>query len=312
MYDFMKKIPGGLLLVPMFLAAIVNTIAPDFFTNLGGISEALFTPQGINYVIGVACFCSGATLNLNTLLKVLRKQGSLLFVKTIICIAAGLLYIQFFGLDGIWGISAIALITTICSTNPSLYMALVQDYGTDEDVSAFGLVGLFCVPAYPMLVFSVAQQTSIDWTPIISTLIPIIFGMIVGNLDPKMAAFFRPGILVLTPFMGWVFGAGINLVSAVQAGPQGVVLSIVYILIQVPILFAFEKYILKESGVSAIAISSVAGMSVSVPALIVASNILYEPYLESATAQIAFAVVITSAITPIIARTIHVRRLKNA
>lgn len=301
MYKFMKKIPAGLLLVPMLLSALIHTFAPEFFPSLGGVSEALFTTDGINYVIGATCFCSGAGIDMQRLKKVLKKQGLLLLIKTVICIAAGFFFIQMFGLDGIWGISAIAFIAAICSTNPSLYLALEQDYGTEDDMGAFGLVGLFCVPAYPMLVFSISQATPIDWTPILSTIVPIVFGMIIGNLDKDMANFFRPGIVVLTPFMGWAFGAGINLIDAVQAGPQGILLSITYFLFMIPIMFFFERKFLHTDGITTISMASIAGMSVSVPALIAAGNEAYAPYVSDATAQIAFGVVITSIITPIIA-----------
>lgn len=302
MYDFMKKIPGGLLLVPMLLAALMNTFFPNFFTNLGGVSEAVFTTSGLNYVIGAACFCSGAGIDIKRLSIVFKKQGMLMLVKTIICLVVGFLYIQFFGMSGILGISAMALITAICSTNPSLYLALEQDYGTQDDMNAFGLVGLFCVPAYPMLVFSIAQSTPIDWTPILSTLIPIILGIIVGNLDKKMAKFLTPGVLVLTPFMGWVFGAGINLFDAVQSGFQGIILTIVFYVLLAPTMLLFEQRILHEDGVSSLAVTSIAGMSVSVPALIANSAPEFGMYVDSATAQVALGVVITSIITPILVR----------
>lgn len=302
MYDFMRKIPGGLLLIPMLLAALMNTFLPNFFTNLGGVSEALFTTSGLNYVIGAACFCSGAGIDVKRLAIVFKKQGLLLVVKTIICLVVGFFYIQFFGMGGVFGISAIALITAICSTNPSLYLALEQDYGTQDDMNAFGLVGLFCVPAYPMLVFSIAQSTPVDWTPILSTLVPIIFGMIVGNLDKKMADYLAPGVVVLTPFMGWVFGAGINLFDALQSGLQGILLTVVFYVLLVPILVIFEQRILHEDGVSSLAVSSIAGMSVSVPALIAFSAPEYAIYVESATAQIALGVVISSIVTPMLAR----------
>lgn len=60
MSDFMRKIPGGLLLVPILLAALMNTFLPNLFTNFSRVSEALFTTSGLNYAIGAACFCSGA------------------------------------------------------------------------------------------------------------------------------------------------------------------------------------------------------------------------------------------------------------
>lgn len=37
----MKKIPGGTLLVPMMISAIIHTFFPNLF-NIGGVTEALF------------------------------------------------------------------------------------------------------------------------------------------------------------------------------------------------------------------------------------------------------------------------------
>ena len=92
-----------------------------------------------------------------------------------------------------------------------------------------------------MLVFSIAQSKPVDWTPILSTLVPIIFGMIVGNLDKKMADYLAPGVVVLTLFMGWVFGAGINLFDALQSGLQGILLTVIFYALLVPILVIFEQ-----------------------------------------------------------------------
>lgn len=302
----MKKFPGGLLLVPMLLSAVVYTFVPNLF-RIGGMSQALFTTDGLNYVIGLTCFCSGAGLNIHRIGKVLKKQGVLLLTKIIICVISSVIFIQLFGQTGILGISAVAFIATVCSTNPSLYIALENDMGTQDDVSAFGLVGLLCVPAYPMLVFGLSQATAIDWMPILSTLIPILLGMLVGNLDENMAKFLAPGVGLLTPFMGWSFGANINLIDAVQSGFQGILITLIFYILLLPILLIVEIKFLKEDGISALAISSIAGMSVSVPMLIAQANPLIEPYVASATAQIAFGVVLTSIITPFLAKKLDTR-----
>ncbi|MBG9988002.1 2-keto-3-deoxygluconate permease [Aerococcaceae bacterium DSM 111176] len=39
MVNFMKKIPAGMLLVPMVISALINTLNPEFF-HIGGITEA--------------------------------------------------------------------------------------------------------------------------------------------------------------------------------------------------------------------------------------------------------------------------------
>lgn len=305
MYNFMRKFPGGLLLVPMLLSAIFYTFSPELF-RIGGMTQAMFTTDGLNYVIGLTCFCSGAGLNVHRIGKVLKKQGVLLLTKIIMCVIASIIFIQLFGQAGIWGISAVAFIAAICSTNPSLYLALEDEMGTPDDVSAFGLVGLLCVPAYPMLIFGLSQETAIDWMPIISTLVPILLGMLVGNLDENMAKFLAPGVSVLTPFMGWSFGASINLIEAVQSGLQGVIITIMFYVLIVPILLMVETKFVKTDGISSLAISSIAGMSVSVPFIISQTNPAIEPFVASATAQIAFGVVLSSIITPFLAKKLDI------
>ena len=45
MLKFMRKIPGGLLLIPMLISALVNTFAPGFLGQFGGLTEALRLPR---------------------------------------------------------------------------------------------------------------------------------------------------------------------------------------------------------------------------------------------------------------------------
>ncbi|MCI6609552.1 MAG: 2-keto-3-deoxygluconate permease [Ezakiella sp.] len=299
MLKFMKKIPGGLLLIPMLISALFATFLPDIF-KIGGMTEAFFTTKGINYIVGLICFCSSASLDFEKIKKVMRKQGSILLVKIILCFAFSFLFFRVFGMKGFWGISAIAFTTTICSLNPSLYLALVSDYGTESDESAFGVTGLLCVPAFPMLVYSVSKASNVDWMPVISVLIPIVIGILIGNLDKELGKFFSGAVPILTPFMGWAFGAGINLISAFKAGLEGVILTIIFYVICFPLIWLFETKVLKEDGITTFAISSIAGLSVSVPTLIAATDPNVADIASVAVAQIAFGVVLTSIITPIL------------
>lgn len=73
MLNFMNKVPAGLLFVPMLLSAIVYTFATNLF-RIGGITQAMFTTDGLNYGIGLTCFCSGAGLNSHRIGKVLKKR----------------------------------------------------------------------------------------------------------------------------------------------------------------------------------------------------------------------------------------------
>lgn len=311
MLKFMKKVPAGTLLIPMLLSALINTLSPGIFESFGGITEAFLSARGTSYIVGLVCFCSATLLDIKTIGRVLKKQGVLVVAKIVICVAFSTLFVNTFGLGGVFGISAIAFVVAICSVNPSLYLALVNDYGEAGDEAAFGLVGLLCVPAFPIFVFSVSQGGGIDWLPIISTFIPILLGIIIGNLDKDMASMFSSLLGPLTPIMGWSFGASINLVQAVKAGPQGVVLTLIFYIVIVPILVFVERKLLKKSGISALAMSSIAGMSVSVPNILALNNPDYISFAGDATAQVAFGVVLSSIITPLIAKAFYNKFVEN-
>ena len=67
------KIPGGLLIVPMLLAAIINTMLPSLF-QIGDPTTALFTSKGTMVLIGMILFISGTQLDLSQLLVTLKEQ----------------------------------------------------------------------------------------------------------------------------------------------------------------------------------------------------------------------------------------------
>lgn len=299
MLKFMRKLPGGTLLIPMLVSALFYTFSPNIFSQFGGLTETFLTTKGTNYIVALVCFCSATMLDVKSLGKVLKKQGTLVLTKIIICIAFATVFMNAFGLQGVMGISAIAFVVTICSVNPSLYLALVSDYGTENDKAAFGFIGLLCVPAFPIFVFSLSQGGGIDWMPIISTLIPIAMGLVLGNLDKDFAAMCSGMLGALTPFMGWAFGAGINIIDAFKAGPQGVLLTAIFYIAMVPLMLLVETKLLKNDGISALSMSTIAGMSVSVPSILAFANPDLVPFAATATAQIAFGVVLSSVITPI-------------
>lgn len=301
MYKFMKKIPGGLLLIPMLISAVFATFCPNLF-YIGGLTEALFTKKGINYIVALITFCSATSLDFKSLAKVLKKQGLMLLLKIILCMAFSLLFFKFFGETGVWGISLLSFVCVLASLNPSLYIALTKDYATKTDESAFGLLGLLCLPVFPIIIYSVAQSQAIDFSPIISTLIPLILGILIANFDKDFASIFKGSTTMLTPFMGWSFGTGINLIESFKSGLQGLVLVVIfYVLIALPI-YLFEVKVLKSSGVSALGMSSMAGLTVSVPLILSQNSDYLASIAGTAASQIALGVVVTSVITPMLVK----------
>lgn len=80
-----ERIPGGMMLVPLVLGAILNTLAPDTGAYFGGFTKGMIT--GTVPILAVWFFCIGASINLRATGTVLRKSGTLVITK--IAVAPG-------------------------------------------------------------------------------------------------------------------------------------------------------------------------------------------------------------------------------
>lgn len=299
--SFFKKVPAGNILIPMFLSALIHTINPNLF-RIGGTTQALLAGEGLNFLIGVACFCSGLLLDFKTLKEVLAKQGALIVVKVLLASAGCFIFFQLFKAPGIFGISILALVSALFSSNPAMYLSIMDEKGTQKDVAAFGLVGLLSLPVIPMLFFGfISTQANIDLAPVVSTLIPILLGMALGNIDPKVREYFSPLLSRMMPLLGWALGVSINLLDAFKSGLSGLLLAVLFYCILTFAMYFVETKVLKHNGASALALSSSPGLSISYPAMLAAIHPELAPFVPTAAAQLAFVVVLTNILTPILA-----------
>lgn len=299
MLNAIKRVPAGTFLVPMLVSALIYTIAPNFF-EIGGLTQHVFGGLGTNGIIGAICFCSGTGIDLRKMGYALKRQGVLLLVKLIVGVSLSLLFIHFFGQAGILGVSALAFTIVICSINPAVYLSLMQQYGTDDDTAVYGITGLFSIAAVPMIVYGIASGGGMDWMPTISTVIPMAAGVVFGNIDPSFRGMFMPALPGLTFLMGWNLGYGLNLIEALKAGVGGVIVTIVFFVVYLSLIF-IDRNILKNDGTVGATFITVAGLSVSTAGIL--GSIYPEmlgQYVVSAASQTLMAVVITSMITPFI------------
>lgn len=299
MLDTIKRIPAGTFLVPMLVSAFLYTFWPNLF-QIDGLTEHIFGGGGTNGIVGAICFCSGTGIDLKKIGYALKRQGVLLGAKFVICVSISLFYISFFGQNGVLGISALAFTIAICSINPAVYLSLMQQYGSEQDTAVYGLVGLFSTAAVPMVVYGIASGGGMDWMPIISTLIPISAGIVFGNLDPKFKEFFMPALPPLTFLMGWNLGYGLNLVDALQAGSGGIILAVLFFIINLSMLF-IDRFVLKNDGTVGATFMTVAGLSVSTAGLLgtIYPEVL-SGFVAAAASQVLMVVVATSVITPLV------------
>ena len=69
---FLKKIPAGMMVVPMLLGAFINTFFPQI-TGIGSFTTAVFTSAGANTAIGIQLFCLGTTLQFREMGGVVKR-----------------------------------------------------------------------------------------------------------------------------------------------------------------------------------------------------------------------------------------------
>ncbi len=298
---FMNKIPGGAYLIPMIAASILATIFPGFI-QLGGFTSALFSSESTNFVIAVLIFIAGVQFDIHDFLPAMKRGGALSLARIGIGILAEVIVLKCFGPDGFLGISTLAIVITLLSCNPGVYLAVSQEYGDKYDIPGFGIMNLVPVPAIPVLMFGLASGVSADFMSLLTTLIPFLLGMLFGNIDKELGQTFAMATPVFIISLGLTCGASMNWKELIlQIGP-GLMLTILYFLISLPLMLLVDKGLLKRPGYAAVSMTSMSGVSIIMPAAVAAAIPSYGSYAAAAAAQIGLAVALTDLLSPVLIR----------
>lgn len=81
----MNKVPGGLIIIPLLVAILINTFAPQVL-SIGGPTTALFK-VGSSAMMGIFLLICGTSINIRQAGLPLYKGAVLLFLK---CLAGAL------------------------------------------------------------------------------------------------------------------------------------------------------------------------------------------------------------------------------
>lgn len=290
------------MVVPLLLSATFNTIAPDLL-RIGNFTQALFV-DGAGTLIALFLLCTGAQINVRNVGVSLGKGAVLLSVKWLVGAAVGLLAYMFAGENGLWlGLAPIAVIASMTNSNGGLYMALVGQYGDKTDRAAYSLLALNDGPFLTMVALSIfGAMGFVDGlfsvTAFISVLLPIIIGMILGNLDGEMRDFLNTGSSMLIPFFAFALGMGINFKAILEGGLSGVALGLMTVFITGTAGYLVFKA-LKWNPIAGAAEGSTAGNAVATPAAIAAASAGFAANVEIATVQVAASVVTTAVLLPL-------------
>lgn len=135
------------------------------------------------------------------------KGVVLTFVKFIIGAGIGLLVNMVFGPAGFVTITPVALIAAITNSNGGLYSALASQYGDSTDVGAVSVLSLNDGPFFTMIALGATGIAEIPFIALVATVVPILLGFILGNLDEELRDFLAPGTSLLIPFFAFPLGA---------------------------------------------------------------------------------------------------------
>lgn len=296
---FVKKVPGGFMVIPLLIGIILNTFAPQVL-KIGGLSSAVFSSAGTNTAIAIALVCIGSQLNLRETPEALKRGTVLLVTKFLAGALFGYFVGKIFGPSGILGISSLAIISSVTNSNGGLFLALTGEYGDNIDTASQSVLNINDGPFLTLIALGASGMADIPLMSLLAAIGPILVGCILGNLDTEIRKFLQPGVALMIPFFSFCLGAGINLGNVVGAGFSGILLGLMVVVISgIPMFFA-DRYINKRPGYAAIATSSAAGNSVATPAAVALVAPQYLPYVEAATAQIASAVVVTAILVPLL------------
>lgn len=310
MINFMRRVPAGTFLIPMVVSMVIYSFWPSLF-KIGGPTEAFFSSAGTNYIIGLLVFASGTTVDLNKIGKLLKHQGALVVFKIVLSIIYSFVFLYFFGLEGIWGISGLGFVAVIMSINPAINLSITDTYGEKDDAAIYPFAVIPSLPAIPLIIMSVyisGGLGEVDWTPVISVFFPLIVGIIFGNVDKEMGKIFGAAMPASLILLGWLLGQNMNMFEAIKSGVSGVIVTVIFMALTMPLMDFFETKILHYEGYSGIALSTVAGVTTAVPAIVAVALPQVSEYVVSATAQILTATIITNVFAPIIVRKLYGKR----
>jgi len=298
-----EKIPGGLMLVPLFLGAIIHTLAPKSGEYFGSFTNGLMT--GTVPILAVWFFCMGAGINIKATGTVLRKSGTLVVTKIAVAWLVASVAVLFIPDDGIKtgffaGFSVLALISAMDMTNGGLYASIMQQYGTKEEAGAFVLMSLESGPLVSMLILGATGVAAFEPHVFVGAVLPFLVGFTLGNLDPELRQFFSKATHTMIPFFGFALGNSIDLTVIAKTGLAGVVLGVLVIIVTgIPLLLA-DKFIGGGNGTAGVAASSTAGAAVANPMIIANMKPEFLPVAQAATSLVAASVIVTSILVPII------------
>lgn len=301
LFDGMNRVPGGLMLIPLILGSIIGTFFMPAL-EIGSFTTALFVDSALP-LIALLIFATGTQVTLRSTGPVLAHAGTILLMKSLVPATLVILLGLWVGLDGVLGVSILALLVILDNSNGGLWLAFTGRYGDKRDRGAYMASAVNDGPFISMLFLGVSGLADIPILALVAAIIPFFLGMLVGNLDDKWRNIMVPVPNIVIPFFAFALGTGIDLTAVVTGGAQGLIVGLIAAPFTGFLVYLGYRFMLRRGVKSGLgfAAGTTAGNAIATPAVIAEVDSTFAPYVADATAQVAASALITAIIAPLIA-----------
>ncbi|MBA4701790.1 MAG: 2-keto-3-deoxygluconate permease [Ruminococcus sp.] len=295
----MKKLPGGLVIIPLLIAVILATFVPQVF-QIGGYVTALFY-DGNAAMMGLFLIVCGSAINIKQVGMPLYKGVTLTAVKFILGVLLGLLVGKIAGPGGFLGLTPFVIIAAITNSNGSLYISLSSQFGNASDTGAISILSLNDGPFFTLVALGATGLASIPFMSMVAVLVPLLIGFVWGNIDAGFRRACQTAQPIITFFMTISIGSKTDVSTLVKAGASGIVLGLISAATAVLFFIIFNILLpKKERNAMGAAVGTTALNSAQTPAAVGQADPSMAQYVDMATAQCATASVITLFLCPFI------------
>lgn len=291
-----ERVPGGLMIIPLLLGAAINTLFPQLL-EIGGFTTALLK-DGALTLIAAFLVCMGAQIPIRTVGVPLQKGVAILLGKLAAGVIVGLGVALLLPNGVLFGLTPVAIIAAMTNSNGGLFVALTEEFGNETDTGAVSVISVNDGPFFTLVALGAAGLAQVPILAFVAVVLPILLGFILGNLDENIREFLRPGQRLLIPFFAFPLGAGIDFSAILRAGPPGVLLGVMTVVISGFGAMIALRLIGRRNVISGACEASTAGNAVATPAAVALADPAYQAVEAAATAQVAASTVTTAILTP--------------
>lgn len=302
-----RKIPGGMMVIPLFLGAVINTFCP-YLINIGGFTESLGN-KGFQSLLAAFMFCVGANMTLKAAPKMLKRGFAILGAKVAVASLVAVCVVKLFG-GNFLGLSALAILAAMNDTNAGIFIALTSTMGDKTDSGSYVVQSIETGPFLTMLVLAGSGLATIPYLSMVSVVVPIIIGAILGNLDKDIREFCGSHSELLVPFFAFALGNGINLTAVFNAGPAGFLLGVLTCVLTGLACFVADR-LTGGTGIAGVAASTTAGNAAATPKAVALADPSFSAIAPIATVQVAASVIVTAILTPMLTTFVYKRNQKK-